>query len=93
MGLVDPQGAVDYIWEEFDEQYKLYPSAANDLVRELQGFKVVSQSTPEKLWKFASTCRQARLMANTPQGGALGMLDFIDGQRMVTEKMDPPLKD
>ena len=72
MGLSDPQMVVEHIWQEFGERYRLQPSGADEIMRELHQFREVSRDDPGKLWKFASTCRRARIMATEQQGDLCG---------------------
>ena len=91
MEVDDPVLALKNLWEVLDRRYRSHPQAAIKLLSELQNFPKISVKQPDILWAYALACQQAEKLMETEQGKQLGVLDFPDSQKLVTERLDESL--
>ena len=66
LGIENVELAVRFVWDEFGREYRSHPEAAQNLLRQLQGFPLVVAKDAEALGKFARLCRQAAILFRTP---------------------------
>ena len=91
MEVEDPDAALEYLWEVFDRRFRSHPQAAMELLTELQSFSAVSIKQPDNLLAFVLACQQAEKLMASEQGKHLGIPDFPDAQRLVTERLNDQL--
>ena len=68
VGYTDPRETVQCIWDEFEEDFGLQPSAASSVLKQLQEYEEVSEKNREGLREFKAICRQAVRLASTEEG-------------------------
>ena len=56
MGFKDPKTALAFVWSEYGEKFKRHPSAAKDVLFELQNFRRVRESDYIVFQEFALIC-------------------------------------
>ena len=69
------------------------PHLADEVLKGLQGFPVVTQNAPMRIREFANNCNIAYELSQTEQGEILLILNCREVQNTVTSRLDKHLRD